>query len=91
MLLGETPASCRKSKSGNFVTVADSVEALVFSQPGLTELEIAKTLFASEGDLQRIHMICRRLIARRATDAARCWNDDGGHTIVGRWRAQPAV
>ena len=63
MLLGETPASCRKSENGSFITVADSIEALVSSQPGLTELEIAKTLFASEKDLQRIHMMCRRLIA----------------------------
>ena len=63
MLLGEMPASCRKSESGSFITVADSIEALVSSQPGLTELEIAKSLFASERDLQRIHMMCRRLIA----------------------------
>ena len=33
------------------------------SQPGLTKLEIAKTLLDGEGDLQRIHMMCRRLIA----------------------------
>src|SRR5262245_48648398 len=63
MLLGDTPASCRKSENGSFITVADSIEALVSSQPGLTELEIAKALFASEKDLQRIHMMCRRLIA----------------------------
>jgi hypothetical protein len=63
MLLGETLTSCRKSESGSFITVADSIEALVSSQPGLTELEIAKALFVSESDLQRIHLMCRRLIA----------------------------
>ena len=63
MLLGETLAPCLKSERGSFITIADSIEALVCSQPGLTELEIAKTLFDGEGDLQRVHMMCRRLIA----------------------------
>jgi hypothetical protein len=61
--LGNTPVSCRRSNNGNFITVADDLEALVARQPGLTEAEIAKTLFANEGDSQRVSLMCRRLIA----------------------------
>jgi hypothetical protein len=32
-------------------------------QPGLTESEIAESLFANEGDSQRVNLMCRRLIA----------------------------
>ena len=50
MTLGNTPVSFRKSDNGRFITIADDIEALVARQPGLTETEIAKTLFANEGD-----------------------------------------
>jgi hypothetical protein len=60
--LGDSLVSCRKCADGSFITVADDIEALVACQPGLTETEIAKTLFASENDWQRVRMMCRRLI-----------------------------
>jgi hypothetical protein len=63
MTLGNTPVSFRKSDNGRFITIADDIEALVARQPGLTETEIAKTLFANEGDSQRVSLMCRRLIA----------------------------
>jgi hypothetical protein len=63
MTLGDSRVSCRKNDSGGFVTVADDLEAVVARQPGLTEAEIAKTLFADEGEAQRVNLICRRLIA----------------------------
>jgi hypothetical protein len=52
-----------KHPAGDFVTIADDLEALVARQRGLTEAEIAKTLFANEGDSPRVNLICRRLIA----------------------------
>jgi hypothetical protein len=45
------------------MTIADDIEALVVRQPGLTETEIAKTLFANERNSQRASLMCRRLIA----------------------------
>ena len=63
MTLGNTPVPSRKGYNGRFITVADDIEALVARQPGLTETEIAKTLFANEGDSQRVSLMCRRLIA----------------------------
>ena len=46
--LGDTLVSSRKTNNGGFVTVADVVEKLVTSEPGLTEAEIAKELFANK-------------------------------------------
>ena len=63
MMLGDTPVSCRKRVDGRFISVADEIEVLVAGQPGLTESEIANRLFASEGHRERVHMMCRRLIA----------------------------
>jgi hypothetical protein len=35
MKMGDTPVSCRKDGRGDFVTIADAIEALVARQPGL--------------------------------------------------------
>ena len=62
-MFGNTPVSSRKSDNGPSIMVSDDIEALVARQPGLTETEIAKTLFGNDGDSQRVSLMCRRLIA----------------------------
>ena len=60
--IGDTPASCRKDSRGDFVTMADAIEALI-APTGLTAVQISQTLFANECECERIDLMCRRLIA----------------------------
>ena len=47
------------------MTTADEIEALLSRSPGLTEAEIAATLFGDASSLPRISGACRSLIKRR--------------------------
>ncbi len=46
------------------MTVADDIEALVARRPGLTEAELANSLFGGEGYQQRVNSTCRRLVRK---------------------------
>jgi hypothetical protein len=63
MKMGDTPVSCRKDGRGDFVTVADAIEAIISRQPGLTAVQISQLLFANECECERVDLVCRRLIA----------------------------
>src|SRR5262249_11217463 len=43
--IGDTPVSCRRDSRGDFVTMADAIEALIARHPGLTAAQISQKLF----------------------------------------------
>jgi hypothetical protein len=47
------------------MAIADEIEALLRRNPGLTEAEIAATLFGEASSLPRISGACKSLIKRR--------------------------
>jgi hypothetical protein len=44
------------------MTVIDDVVALISARPGLTECQIAESLFGRKGQQQRVNPVCRRLL-----------------------------
>ena len=44
------------------VTVAFRIEELIADEPGMTEAQLAQTIFSDEGYQQRVNSTCRRLI-----------------------------
>ena len=61
--IGDTLVSCRRDTRGAFVSVADAIETLIASQPGLTATQISQVLFANKSEAERVDLMCRRLIA----------------------------
>jgi hypothetical protein len=61
--IGETPVSCRRDGRGDFVTMADAIEALIARHPGLTAAQVSQRLFANECESERVDLMCRRLMA----------------------------
>ena len=57
--IGDTPVSCRRDSRGEFVTMADAIETLIARHPGLTAAQISQTLFANDGESERVNLMCR--------------------------------